>query len=58
MKLNKISIEFSQEEIEALHYILEIGIRSFDKRPLKKVKNWRDLAEDIRTKLPIKIRGW
>ena len=56
MNLDKITLQFTSEEIESIHYILELGVRSFDKRPLKVARDWRDTAESIRKKLPIRLR--
>lgn len=56
MKLEKISIEFTKEELEAIHYVMEIGVRSFRKHPIKSVEDWVDKVENIRKNLPITSR--
>ena len=56
MKINKISLELEEEEIEAIHYAMEIGIRKYRKDKCNTANDWIELADDIRKKLPIRIR--
>ncbi len=56
MKINKITLEFSSEELEALHYAIELGIRSYRKGKTKPADDWIEKAERIRQVLPTKIR--
>ena len=56
MKLNKISLEFDREELEAIHYAMNIGIRKYKKDKCHTADNWINIAESIRMKLPIELR--
>lgn len=55
MEIKKISIEFTDEEIEALHYVLELGNRSYKRNTPQSNNDWIELAEQIRKQLPIKL---
>jgi len=56
MKLSRISLVFTAEEIEAIHYAIHIGIRSYEKNKSKGADDWIEKAEEIRRKLPTKLR--
>ena len=56
MKLKSISIEFTEEEIEAIHYALNIGILKYKKDKCQTASSWIYLAEVIREKLPTKLK--
>lgn len=56
MKLDKITLEFTSEELEAIHYVMEIGIRKHRVEKCNTAKDWVDTADEIRKKLPIKMR--
>jgi len=56
MKLENISITFNSEELEALHYALEMGVRHYKKNKCSIADKWIDKAEEIRKKLPINLR--
>lgn len=56
MKIDKITLQFDAEELEALHYAIEIGIRSYKKGKVKPANDWIEKAERIRQVLPTKLR--
>jgi len=56
MKINNITLEFSSEELEALHYVIELGIRSYQKGKIKPANDWIEIAERIRQVLPTRLR--
>ncbi len=55
MKINKISLEFTAEELEAVHYAMNLGIRSYKRSSLKCADDWIEKAETIRRKLPTRL---
>lgn len=56
MKLDKITLQFTAKELEAIHYTMEIGIRKYRKDKCNTAADWIDIAEEIRKKLPIQLR--
>ena len=56
MELDKITLQFTAEELEAIHYAMEIGIRKYKKEKCQTANNWIDKADDIRRSLPIRLR--
>lgn len=57
MELKEISLKFTAQELEALHYVLSYGIKQYyDNKPKPACDDWVDIAENIRINLPIKIR--
>ena len=56
MKITNITLEFTSEEMEAIHYAMNIGIMKHRKDKCKIAKDWIDTADNIRKKLPIRIR--
>lgn len=56
MKLDKITLQFTSEELEAIHYAIDIGVKSCRKSKSKYPVDWIDKAEEIRKRLPIKLR--
>jgi len=56
MKLDKITLQFTAEEIEAIHYTMNLGIKSYKRNKPKCAEDWIEIAENIRKKLPIKLR--
>jgi len=59
MKLKKITIEFTAEEIDAIHYAMTIGIDVHSKKNSVAGKELIDLAREVEKKLPTTVRrGW
>ncbi|MBD3248471.1 hypothetical protein GF336_00310 [Candidatus Woesearchaeota archaeon] len=56
MKLKKITLEFTSEELEAIHYAMEIGVSRHKKDKSRIAQDWIEIADDIRRRLPIKMR--
>jgi hypothetical protein len=56
MKLTKISLEFSYEELEAIHYAILIGVRVYKREKYTNADDLIDIAENIRSKLPINLK--
>jgi len=56
MKIKKITLEFDSDELEALHYAIEMGVRHYNETSGKGADDWIIIADKIRRKLPIKMR--
>ncbi len=56
MKMKSINLEFTAEEIEAIHYAIELGVKSYKRNKPKCADDWIEVANNIRKKLPIGIR--
>jgi len=56
MKLDKITLQFTAEELEAIHYAMDIGIIKHRSDKCEIAKDWIDMADKIRQKLPIQLR--
>ena len=55
MKLSKITYTFTAEELEAIHYAMEMGIRHCKNITTSESK-WIEIADKIRRTLPIRVR--
>lgn len=55
MKIDKITLQFTSEELEAIHYAIHLGIRAYKKSKSKPADDWIETAENIRRKLPTKL---
>jgi hypothetical protein len=55
MEIKKICLEFTDEEIEAICYALELGIRSYKKNVPKCADDWIKTAEEVMRMLPTKL---
>jgi hypothetical protein len=55
MKLDKITLQFTADEIEAIHYAINLGVRSYGRNKPKCADDWIDKAEEIRKMLPTKL---
>ena len=55
MKIDKISLELSSEELEAIHYALHLGIKSYKRNKSKCADDWIQKAEEIRRRLPTRL---
>jgi len=56
MKLDKITLQFTAEELESIHYAMNCGIKNYKKSKSNCANNWIEIAENIRKDLPIKLR--
>jgi len=56
MKIDKIILEFDAEELEAVHYAIEIGVRDYKRNKSTCANDWIEIAERIRQKLPTRLR--
>ncbi len=56
MELDKITLQFTVEEIEAIHYTLDMGVKSYKRNKPNCADDWINIAEDIRKKLPTKMK--
>lgn len=55
MNFDKIIVELSAKEIDAIHYVLDIGIRSFNRKPIASMRDYIIICDDIKKQLPTKL---